>query len=291
MTRTERTLTLAAGAVIVALTVGAFWLSYAHLHTVAAEHGLGGSPARAWAWPGTLDLFVVAGELLLLRASIARRADWWAVGLVVVGSGGSIALNVFGVDGGDPLAYVTAAVPPTAALLAFGALMRQVHTLLAEHSPAAVDTEPAVWPNTAEAEANTGTEQANGHDDGEVFAPVFAERSEVFAPVAVDVAPAAPALVSEANTGEQAEADTEQAEQDDEQAEQAEEQAEASPAPARLTTEQAREVVEQCWANGLGVRETARRATRSPSTVTGMFARLEKERGPQPSAGQLALVK
>jgi DNA-binding NarL/FixJ family response regulator len=121
-----------------------------------------------------------------------------------------------------------------------------------------------------------------------VFAPVFAERSEVFAPVAVDVAPAAPALVSEANTGEQAEANTEQPE-----AEQQEEteQAEASPAPARLTTEQAREVVEQCWANGLGVRETARRATRSPSTVTGMFARLEKERGPQPSAGQLALVK
>ncbi|MCX5211462.1 DUF2637 domain-containing protein [Kitasatospora sp. NBC_00240] len=123
-------LTAAAAAVIGLLTGSAFWLSYAHLHTVAAEHGLGGSPARAWAWPGCLDLFIVAGELLMLRASLSRRTDWWAIGLTVVGSGGSIALNIAGVQGSDPLDYVVAAVPPTAALLAFGALMRQVHDAL-----------------------------------------------------------------------------------------------------------------------------------------------------------------
>lgn len=126
-----RALALAAGLVIVALTAAAFWLSYAHLAEVARRHGLSGAPVRAWAWPATLDLFIVAGELLMLRAALARKVDVWAVGLVVVGSGGSIALNVAGVGShADPLNYVVAAVPPTAALLAFGALMKQIHQAL-----------------------------------------------------------------------------------------------------------------------------------------------------------------
>lgn len=145
MNRIDRTLTIAAGVVIVSLTVAAFWLSYAHLHAVAADHGLGASMARSWAWPATLDLVIVAGELLMLRASLARRVDPWAIGLTVVGSGGSIALNVFGVNGGSVLDYVVAAVPPTAALLAFGALMRQVHTVLTRDpaTPAAPVATPA----------------------------------------------------------------------------------------------------------------------------------------------------
>lgn len=251
MTRIQRLLTLAAGAVIVVLTGAAFWLSYAHLHTVAAGHGLGGSPARAWAWPGCLDLFVVAGELLMLRASLARSVDGWAIALVVVGSGGSIALNVLGVDGSDPLAYVTAAVPPTAALLAFGALMRQVHTLLAGRSEG----------------------QPNTPQEAPVFAPVSDEQPEVFAPVETGMPAAGESQVTEANAPEQADAEAEQE------------------GPARLTQEEARQVIEQCWAEGLGVRETARRATRSPSTVTAAFGRLERVKGPQPSPGQLALVK
>lgn len=121
-------LTVAAGAVIIALTVAAFWLSYAHLHDVAATYGLGGSTSRAWAWPATLDLFIVAGEIMMLVAALNKRRDVWAIGLTVAGSVGSIALNVLGVGQGAPvLAYVVAAVPPAAALLAFGALMRQLH--------------------------------------------------------------------------------------------------------------------------------------------------------------------
>jgi hypothetical protein len=128
----RESLTIAASGVIVALTAAAFWLSYAHLRSVAATYGLATSPARAWAWPATLDLFIVAGELLLLRASLTGRTDWWAIGLTVTGSGGSIALNISGVGAhAHTLDYVVAAVPPTAALLAFGALMRQVHDALA----------------------------------------------------------------------------------------------------------------------------------------------------------------
>jgi hypothetical protein len=128
---------LGAAVATVVLTGFAFWLSFEHLHDVAAGNGLAGT--RAWAWPATVDLFIIIGELLMLRASLLRDgADWWAVGLMVTGSGGSIALNVAGVGSDAPvLTYVVAAVPPVAALFAFGALMRQVHDHLA------VEAEPS----------------------------------------------------------------------------------------------------------------------------------------------------
>lgn len=132
----ERYALAAAGTVIIALTAGGFWLSYAHLAQVAGQHGLGSSPVRQWAWPASLDAFIVAGELLMLRAGLRRVTDWWAVTLTATGSVGSIALNVAGVSGtGNAsvvplLDYMVAAVPPTAALLAFGVLMRQIHQLV-----------------------------------------------------------------------------------------------------------------------------------------------------------------
>lgn len=135
-----RALAIAAGLVIVALTAAAFWLSYAHLAEVARAHGMQDKQVRAWAWPATLDLFIVAGELLMLRAALKGSVDGWAIGLTVVGSGGSIALNVAGVgSSAELLDYVVAAVPPTAALLAFGALMRQIHQALAERAEDAID--------------------------------------------------------------------------------------------------------------------------------------------------------
>ncbi|WP_327662786.1 MULTISPECIES: DUF2637 domain-containing protein [unclassified Streptomyces] len=131
----ERYALILAGVVIIALTAGAFWLSYAHLADVAGQHGLGASPIRRWAWPATLDAFIVAGELLMLRAALRRVTDRWAIGVTAVGSAGSIALNVAGVgDTGGTAApildYVVAAVPPAAAMVAFGVLMRQVHQLV-----------------------------------------------------------------------------------------------------------------------------------------------------------------
>ncbi|MEH0584478.1 DUF2637 domain-containing protein [Streptomyces sp. B21-106] len=136
-----RALAIAAGLVIIALTAAAFWLSYAHLAEVALAHGMRGKEVRAWAWPACLDLFIMAGELMWLRAAMLHRVDWWAICLTAAGSGGSIALNVAGVGGSaELLDYVVAAVPPTAALLAFGALMRQVHQALTERAePTNVD--------------------------------------------------------------------------------------------------------------------------------------------------------
>jgi hypothetical protein len=128
-------LAVGAAVIITAITGIAFWLSYHHLHDVAARNGLGLDPARAWAWPAVLDLFYLAGELLILRASYLRTVDWWAIALTAIGALGSIGLNVAGVGEGAPaLEYVVAAVPPVAALLAFGALMRQLHVWFARRA-------------------------------------------------------------------------------------------------------------------------------------------------------------
>ncbi|MBY8866644.1 DUF2637 domain-containing protein [Streptomyces sennicomposti] len=158
----------AAGLVIVALTISGFWLSYAHLAEVAGQHGLRSSPTRRWAWPATLDAFIVAGELLMLRAGLRRVTDKWAIALTATGSVGSIALNVAGVNGTGSagtvplLDYVVAAVPPTAALLAFGVLMRQIHQLV---------------------------DQPAGHPDP---APVLAPEPPVAAPATIGEPPAEP---------------------------------------------------------------------------------------------------
>lgn len=148
-----RALALIAAVASIALTGVAFWLSYAHLHAVADAHGLKGDTIRAWAWPATVDLFIVIGEVLILRASLRQVVDPWAIGLTVIGSGGSIALNVAGVgDRAQGMDYVVAAVPPIAALFAFGALMQQLHGALAartEHAPVALPTAPAAPPQSA----------------------------------------------------------------------------------------------------------------------------------------------
>lgn len=129
-------LTVTAAALIFLLTGVSLWLSYEHLHDVGARHGFANDPWRAWAWPATLDLFYAAGEVLILRAALAHRIDWWAISLVVFGAGGSIALNIAGVGpGAEPLDYVVAAVPPVASLLAFGALMNQLYRMLAPSRP------------------------------------------------------------------------------------------------------------------------------------------------------------
>ncbi|WP_330236135.1 DUF2637 domain-containing protein [Streptomyces sp. NBC_00566] len=143
-------LAIGAATIITAITGIAFWLSYHHLHDVAAGNGLGIDPARAWAWPAVLDLFYLAGELLILRASYLRTVDPWAIALTAVGALGSITLNVAGVGAhASPLEYTVAAVPPVAALLAFGALMRQMHLWFA-HRPATTQAAPVVTVERAE---------------------------------------------------------------------------------------------------------------------------------------------
>ncbi|WP_411107770.1 DUF2637 domain-containing protein [Streptomyces sp. cmx-4-9] len=242
----ERWALIAAGVVIVALTAGAFWLSYAHLAEVAGLHGLGRSPVRQWAWPATLDAFIVAGELLMLRAGLRRTTDGWAIGLTAAGSVGSIVLNVAGVTGSRDAAtvplldYVVAAVPPTAALLAFGVLMRQVHQLVAD-----AEITPAADKDTAGA----GTVPPLSHLHEEVYRPAAVE-----VPTAA-LAPVEPLVICGGQLA-------------------------VPPVPPRpkLDTETARAAIEQAWQEGLSIRDAARLSTRSPSQVQRVYAQLDAER-------------
>jgi hypothetical protein len=197
-TDAERAAVIAAGVVIVVLTAAAFWLSYAHLADVARHNGLATSPERRWAWPATLDLFIVAGEVLMFLAALRGRTDWWAIGLTVTGSLGSIGLNVAGVGSGQPLLhYVVAAVPPFAALLAFGALMRQVHRLIPDAAPDAPElpemprpapAEPVTVERADTPPAPAPTTPAPAPATPELPAPPIPAPAPVAAPVAVPAA-------------------------------------------------------------------------------------------------------
>ncbi|MFE5828619.1 DUF2637 domain-containing protein, partial [Streptomyces erythrochromogenes] len=237
---------LAAGAALatIALTAAAFWLSYEHLHDIAATHGLGHAPERAWAWPATVDLFIVAGELLTLRASLRGVVDRWAVALAASGSLGSIALKAGVGPQAHPLNYVVAAVPPVAALLAFGALMRQVHDALARASETAVSVT-----------APTGGQPGEHHVEVTAAPPAeVTARPHIDRPVA-DTAPQRKALVicgdrrvfllPAPRTGVDAEVTAEQVQ--------------------RLSADAARVVLESCWSRGTPSAEAARLATRSTS--------------------------
>lgn len=146
------------------LTAAAFWLSYEHLHDVAGLNGLDG--ARAWAWPATVDTFIVIGESMILVASLLRRTDRVAVFVTVVGSVGSIALNVAGVGmHAAGMFYIVAAVPPSAALLAFGLLMRQFKFALIKHGSVADEFTAAVDNSTLEPTAADAASDARTDAD------------------------------------------------------------------------------------------------------------------------------
>ncbi len=121
-------------ATAIATGVG-FWLSYAGLHSFALRAGLHG--AEAWAWPGSVDLFILAGEAGVTISALRRAEDWQAWAYLAIGFAASVTANVLHVD---PSAlhwtrYAVAAVPPVAAMLALAALLRQVYRLADHASP------------------------------------------------------------------------------------------------------------------------------------------------------------
>lgn len=131
---------------VAAATVIGFWLSYAGLHGFAVRNGLRG--AEAWAWPASVDLFILAGELGITISAIRHRKDLAAWGYLVLGFGASVAFNILHVA---PWVltwgrYAVAAVPPVAAMLALAALMRQVYRLAVDADRAEPQAAPVPAP-------------------------------------------------------------------------------------------------------------------------------------------------
>jgi Protein of unknown function (DUF2637) len=141
---------LMAAVTVIATGVG-FWLSYAGLHSFAVLAGLSGP--EAWAWPASVDLFILAGELGITISTLRDgRPDWRAWGYFFAGCGPSVTFNVLHVTSRFPAwgKYAVAATPPVAAVLALAALMQQVISLPAAlrhmHARQEPVTPPAVTP-------------------------------------------------------------------------------------------------------------------------------------------------
>lgn len=139
---------LMAAVTVIATGVG-FWLSYAGLHSFAVLAGLTG--AEAWAWPASVDLFILAGELGITISTLRDgRPDWRAWGYFFAGCGPSVTFNVLHVTSHFPPwgKYAVAATPPIAAVLALAALMQQIINLPAalRHMHARQQPAPVVTP-------------------------------------------------------------------------------------------------------------------------------------------------
>jgi hypothetical protein len=123
-------------------TAVGFWLSYDGLHVFALRAGLHGP--EAWAWPASVDLFILAGEAGVTISALRRHQDRAAWLYLAIGFAASVTANVLHVD---PAAlgwtrYAVAAVPPVAAMLALAALLRQVYRLAEHTAPLVEHTAP-----------------------------------------------------------------------------------------------------------------------------------------------------
>ena len=116
-------------------TIVGFWLSYRGLHQFATLGGLHG--VEAWAWPASVDLFTLAGELGVTIAALTGKRDPIAWAYLVIGFCPSVAFNVLRIDPSTVVwgRYAVAAVPPVAAMLALAALLRQVYRLVLALEP------------------------------------------------------------------------------------------------------------------------------------------------------------
>lgn len=124
--RTITALVVALVLSVIAATVVGFWLSYAGLHAFAFRAGLRGP--EAWAWPASVDLFILAGELGVTISAVRGERDKVAWVYLIGGAALSVLFNVVHVWL-HPVwwgRYAVAAVPPIAAIAALAALMRQV---------------------------------------------------------------------------------------------------------------------------------------------------------------------
>ncbi|WP_372408722.1 hypothetical protein [Streptomyces luteireticuli] len=68
------------------------------------------------------------------------------------------------------------------------------------------------------------------------------------------------------------------------------EEPEGGPDVKKLGSGEAQAAIEDGWAKGFSIRETARRATRAPSYVHSVFVKLDSDRGGRPPAVRRAQV-
>jgi len=158
-------LVVAIAVATVGATIVGFWLSYGGLHDFAVLGGM--RKEQAWAWPASVDLFTLAGELGVTISAVTKKPDGLSWFLGIAGFAPSMIFNVSHVD---PRAahwahYAVAAVPPAAAMLALAAMLRQVHRLVTAMQPASgnVVSSPPPSDNETAARASLAATVAVGN--------------------------------------------------------------------------------------------------------------------------------
>lgn len=260
--RTARRAALVMDGVLLVVALLTMGFSLENIHDFAADHGV--QDPIAWFLAPAVDLALLAallGDAVLSRHQL--DAGPWATRLRWFAGAATLGLNVWeSVAAGAAASIVLHAVPPVLLFVlaeAASPYRRQfaetVRLAAAEVDTTEVDTPaPAEVDNTPVAEADPEPDAVYDQDADPAVSTMTPQ----------DTAPAALRSVP-AQTGADTEVDT----------------------PAeRLDAKTARRVIEESWEAGLTIREAATRATRSPSYVGGIYARLTRERGTQPSKGQ-----
>lgn len=105
------------------LAVAGFAMSYDALHSLALTQGV--PPALAWMWPLVVDGFIVIASLSVVRAVADSRHAAYPWLLVLTFSAISVTFNIVHAAP-TAVARFVAAIPPTALVLSFELLMRQL---------------------------------------------------------------------------------------------------------------------------------------------------------------------
>jgi hypothetical protein len=138
--RTTRALNRGTTSGVLGLAVAGFAMSYDALHSLALAQGV---PARlAWMWPLVVDGFIVVASLSVVHAAADRRHAGYPWSLVLTFSAISVTFNIVHAAP-TAVARFVAAIPPTALVLSFELLMRQLrHQLNTNPAPSRGSFEP-----------------------------------------------------------------------------------------------------------------------------------------------------
>lgn len=125
---------------VLGLAVAGFTMSYDALHSLALTQGV--PAALAWMWPLVVDGFIVIASLSVVRAVADSRHAAYPWLLVLTFSATSVTFNIVHAAP-TAVARFVAAIPPTALVLSFELLMRQLrHQLKTNPAPSRDNSEP-----------------------------------------------------------------------------------------------------------------------------------------------------
>jgi hypothetical protein len=120
--KANKVISILTAALVLFLAGSAFVLSYDALLALGLAHGI--RPGLAWLWPLSLDAFMIAASLAVLRSSLNKERTLYPWALVGAFTVASIAFNVLHAER-VLLAQAIAALPPAVVFLSFELLMGQ----------------------------------------------------------------------------------------------------------------------------------------------------------------------